>query len=106
LLKRKGAKTHKWEQVVCLNEAKNVSPWHLIMEYVKRTCGQGKPGGPLLIALKKPFKALTADRVASLTKEALGRLGVDTRWWSTRGAGVAFYRRLGLSGEEVCEIGQ
>ena len=34
---------------------------------------------------------------------------ISPKFWgahSTRGAGVAFYRRLGLSAEEVCEIGK
>ena len=109
LIKRKGARTHRWERVVCLPEAENISPWHLIMRYVRMTVGHGKPGGPLLLSLKKPYVGLTADRVGSLTRQALGLLGINTTVYgphSTRGAGVSLYKKLGLKAEEVCEIGQ
>jgi hypothetical protein len=39
----------------------------------------------------------------------LKKLGVPTGFWgphSTRGAGVQFWKELGLSSEEVCHIGQ
>ena len=53
--------------------------------------------------------ALSADTIGSLTKTALGKLGVPTNFLgphSTRGAGVSFYKQLGLTSEEVCEIGK
>ena len=52
---------------------------------------------------------LTASRIASVTKQLLRSLGVNVSVWgphSTRGAGVTMYKSLGLSSEEVCEIGQ
>ena len=53
--------------------------------------------------------ALSADTIGSLTKTAWKKLGVPTNFrgpHSTRGAGVSFYKQLGLTSEEVCEIGK
>ena len=43
------------------------------------------------------------------TKKLLTKHGIDTSEWkahSTRGAGVLLYKNLGLTSEEVCEIGK
>ena len=66
------------------------------------------PGGPLLWILdgRKP---LSSQRINSLTKELLQQYGIPVSHWtahSTRGAGVLLYKNLGLSSEEVCELGQ
>ena len=65
-------------------------------------------GGPLFVALQKPFSPLTSDRLASLTKDMLQSFGISETWGphSTRGASVAFYKRLGLPTEQVAELGK
>ena len=60
-VRRKGWKFHKWERLVSIPEFPRISPWHLIREYVRRTAKQGKPGGPLILTLKKPFRALSVQ---------------------------------------------
>ena len=72
-------------------------------------CAQVGVGGPLLVSLKPPFKGLSPNSVASITKRIQLAHGVDTSVWgahSTRGAGVLLYTRLGLSSEQVCKLGQ
>ena len=62
-----------------------------------------------MLALKPPLKALTADRVGSLTRTLLRKHGIPTEFWgphSTRGAGVLLFKKLGLPSEEVCELGK
>jgi hypothetical protein len=107
-IRRKGQKFPKWEKVVSLPDSPQISPAHLLQAYVKATARQGKPGGPVLLSLKPPFKPLTADRVGSLTKQSLLFFGIPAVFGahSTRGAGVNLMKRLGLSSEQVCEIGQ
>ena len=66
----------------------------LPMEFALR----GKNGGPL-----------KDNSIGSITKQSLQKLGVDTTVWkahSTRGAGVAMYKSLGFTSEEVCELGK
>ena len=87
----------------------SVSPWHLMQHYVALTSAQVGVGGPLLLSLKPSFKELSPNLLASITKRILLTHGVDTSVWgahSTRGAGVLLYKRLGLSSEQVCELGQ
>jgi hypothetical protein len=77
--------------------------------YVAATHSHGVPGGFLLLSLKPPYRPISADTVGSITKKALQAWGVPSQFWgphSTRGAGVGFLKSLGLSGEEVCEIGK
>ena len=108
-IRRKGQRVFKWERVVSLDFSPQISPFHLIQKYVALTRGQVCPGGPLLLTLKPPFKGLSADAVGSVTRGALEFFGVPSSVWgphSTRGAGVGLMKKLGLSAEEVCEIGQ
>ena len=52
---------------------------------------------------------LNANSIGSITKQSLQKLGIDTTVWkvhSTRGAGVAMYKSLGFTSEEVCELGK
>ena len=80
-----------------------------MQHYVALTRTHVGVGGPLLVSLKPPFKGLSPNAVASITKRILLAHGVDTSVWgahSTRGAGVLLYKRLGLSSEQVCELGQ
>ena len=109
LVKRKGWSQHKWERLLCLPEQPLLSPWHVMQEYVARTFSQAPPGGSLFLSLARPFRALGSEAIASVTKRFLSSCGVRMDVWgphSTRGAGVAFYRKLGLSSEEVCELGK
>jgi len=117
-VRRKGWKTYKWEEVIQL-PVREISPWHLLSHYVALTASQvaaqpsAKPKDELdnntvLIALNAPYRALSSDRVGSITKEVLAKYGIPPHWGphSTRGAGVSFYKHLGLSSEQVCEIGR
>ena len=67
-------------------------------------------GSPVFISLKyPPFVLLKAISIGRITKQSLQNLGVDTtlrKAHSTRGAGVAMYKSLGCSSEEVCELGK
>ena len=108
-LRRKGWTKPRWEELLRLNRFVLISPWHLVRTYVQRTMSMGAPGGPLILSLKPPYKALTADAINSVTKRFLSSLGIDMTHWgahSTRGAGVKFYKSKGLLADEVCEIGQ
>ena len=70
---------------------------------------QGKPGGELLLSLKPPYKPLKSDTIGSITKRLLEAHGIPPKFWgahSTRGAGVGLMKALGLTAEEVCEIGR
>ena len=107
LLQRKGWKKPRWEQIVVLENPER-SPWHLLRHYVAQT--SSLPEGSLVLgSLKPPFAPLSSDRIASITKNLLKKFGVPTAVWtahSTRGASVQFYKNLGLTSEEVCELGQ
>ena len=59
-------------------------------------------------AVSNPPTSL-CSRIESLTKAVMAKHGVPTRFWgphSTRRAGVRLYHQLGLSVEQVCEIGR
>jgi hypothetical protein len=62
----------------------------------------------LLLTLKKPFKPLSSGSIATITSKVMNRFDIPKVWGphSTRGAGVCLYRRLGLTADEVCEIGK
>ena len=107
-LRRKGQKFPKWERILSLPDWPQISPAHLLQAYVAATRRQGKPGGPVLLSLQAPFRALSADRVGSITKQCLADFGVAAFFGphSTRGAGVGLMKTLGLSGEQVCDIGK
>ena len=109
LMQRKGCMKPQWEAMVTIPDVPALCPWFLLKKYVAMTAAYVKPGTPVFISLKAPFVPLKANTLGSLTKQSLSRLGVDTNVWkahSTRGAGVAMYKSLGLSSEEVCEIGK
>ena len=55
LVKRKGWKNYKWEQVISLPQHESISPFHLLKKYVALTASHGHPGGPLLLSLKPPM---------------------------------------------------
>jgi hypothetical protein len=108
-IKRKGQNFFKWERMVSIPKFPQISPFHLLQAYVSLTRKQGKLGGPVLLSLQPPFKPISADTVGSITKNFLEDFGISSKIWgphSTRGAGVSLMKRLGLSAEEVCEIGK
>ena len=89
-------------------DCQSLSPWHLIKRYVALT-HHGQKGGPLLLACRPPYNPLDPNSVGSITKRLLAQHGIPSSVWaphSTRGAGVKFWKRMGLSSEEVCEIGK
>ena len=68
------------------------------------------PGGSLDIVSLPPYSPLTANAINSITKTLLAQHGVPISVYgahSTRGGGgVAYYKKLGLSSEQVAELGQ
>ena len=107
LIRRKGALEASWEAVVMLPASPYLCPWTLLQHYVGLT-SHVPSGSPLFCALQSPFAPLSASSLGSLTKSALQKLGLPSFWGahSTRGAGVSMYRALGLTAEQVCEIGK
>ncbi len=62
-----------------------------------------------MLSLVPPYKPLSSDTIGSITKRILESHGVNPKFWgahSTGGAGVGLIISLGLSSEEVCEIGK
>ena len=109
LIQRKGARCPQWEEVVGLPKVPHLCPFNLLRRYVSLTHTCVPQGASLLCCLHAPFLPLKANSIGSLTRKALAQLGVNTNVWkphSTRGAGVAMLKSLGLSSEEVCEIGK
>ena len=109
LMQRKGCLRPQWEAMVVIPDTPSLCPWTLLKRYVAMTAKNVGPGTPVFISLKTPFVPLKANSIGSLTKKTLEKLGVDTTVWkahSTRGAGVAMYKSLGFSSDEVCEIGK
>ena len=108
-IRRKGHARPAWEQIVQLpGTQRAISPLHLLLRYVALTC-VCLPGSQLFRSLTPPFKPLTSNSLGRITKDLLGKLGVQISSWkphSTRGAGVKLYKKLGLSSEQVCEIGK
>ena len=99
----------QWEAMVRLDGKPAICPVHLMQTYVALTAAYVPAGSLLLRQLKPPCDPLTANNVGSITKNALRALGVPVDFWgphSTRGAGVLFYKKLGMTSEEVCEIGK
>ena len=108
LIRRKGWTMYRWEEIPQVPECPAVCPWTVLQKYVTLTAGQAPAGGPLFVALQPPFKPLTANSLGSLTKKIMCKFGIPPEWGphSTRGAGVTFYKKAGLSSEEVCQLGQ
>jgi hypothetical protein len=106
LMQRKGWGAPRWELVPQL-ATRGISPLHLIEHYVALTPAVAA-GKQLLYSLNNS-KGLLSNSIASLTKKILERHGIDSTHWqphSTRGAGVVMYKNIGLSAEEVCEVGK
>ena len=63
----------------------------------------------MFLSLKPPFKPLSANSIGRITKQLLEKMGVPVSLFgahSTRGAAVKMFKKLGLSSEIVCELGQ
>ena len=110
LMKSKGFLRPQCEAMVKIPDVPTLCPWTLLKTYVALTSKQVSAGSRVFISLKgPPFVPLKANSIGSITKQSLQKLGVDTTVWkahSTRGAGVAMYKSLGFTSEEVCELGK
>ena len=109
LVQRKGWKSPQWEALVQVPSVPQIFPWTLLKAYVQLTHQQVQPGTFVFISLHPPYKPLSANCIGSLTRHGLDQLGIDTKIWkphSTRGAGVTMLKHLGMTSEEVCEVGK
>ena len=73
-IKRKGWRTHRWEEVISLEGSPPISPWHLLQEYVARTTGQSPPGGPVYI-VETPIPGLDSEYPQWTDQSGLGKVG-------------------------------
>ena len=80
-VKRKGQKTHKFERILSLPSLPQISPFHLRQSNVALTKSQGKPGGALLLSLKSPYKPLSSDSIASITKCVVESFNIPSKFW-------------------------
>ncbi len=63
----------------------------------------------MLRSLIAPYSPLSSNAIASITKQGLKDMGINTEIWkphSTRGASLGMYKALGLYSEDVCEVGK
>ena len=87
----------------------DICPWELLKNYVAMTSTHITVGSTVFRGLHHPFSPLTSNSIGRITKQALSSLGIPMQIWkahSTRGAGVAMYKNLGLTSEQVCELGK
>ena len=106
---RKGALRPSWEQLVQLTPGQSdICPVTLVLTYVDLTKKHCPAGSLLFRSLSAPFHPLSANSIGRITRNLLQNLGVPPSWQphSTRGAGVKMYKELGLTSEQVCEIGK
>ena len=91
-----------------LSNQPQLSPWHLLCQYVHLTQHMCPPGGFLFLNVNPPHLPLSADRLGSLSKKLLSQLGVPSDWGAhaSRGAAVNFYKSLGLHSEQVAQLGK
>ena len=109
LIKRKNELTFKWEELMKLPNAPNCCPTTLLLHYVRLTSRFAAPGSQMFRALTPPYAPLTAKSLGSVTKMWLHMLGVPTNIFgahSTRGAAVNMFKRLGLSSDQVAQLGK
>ena len=63
----------------------------------------------MFLSVNPPFHPLSANSIDRIKKKVFQTLGVTMSFFgphSTRGAGVKFYKSLGMSSEVVCELGK
>ena len=98
-----------------LQEDKAMGHYHLLSTYCKltgkqvATWGKEREALAVLIFLVVPFKPLSADRTAAVTKEDMTRFGADTIVYSahaTPSAGVGMYANMQLPAKVFCEMGK
>ena len=109
LTQRKNQKKPQWEALIAIPDHPAICPVTLMKHYVQMTAHQVPSGSILLRQLKPPYAPLSNNTVGSITRNILTKFGVPTSFWgphSTRGAGVQLYKKLGLTSEEVCEVGK
>eukprot|EP00667_Euglena_gracilis_P020328 EG_transcript_21979 len=70
-IRRKGQKMSKGERMVYLPEIPQISPFHLLKEYVALTRDHCPQGGPVFLNLQPSFRGTEAETIASLTRSAL-----------------------------------
>ena len=100
LLRRKGEVQPRWERVLRWPGEPALCPETLLLKYVELTHTKVPAGSPLLVSLGAPYTPLSSNTIGSITKRLLGTYGIDTLAFaahSTRGAGVAMYKRGGLT---------
>ena len=106
-IRRKGTSRPRFEQLMRL-QWKNISPACLLERYVSLTRTKADPGSSLFLSARSPFKPLSANTIGSITKRLLKKFQIPVGAFgahSTRGAAVKFFKSLGLSSEQVCELG-
>ena len=108
LAQRKGWHTPRWVQVPSLPSLLDLCPMRALLNYVNASAQLAAPGSPLFISLQPPFLPLSSNSLSRITREMLSLFGVNSVLWkphSTRGAGVSMFKNLGLTSEQVCELG-
>ena len=108
-MQRKGWPKPKWETIINIPGNKSICPWTLLQKYVAMTSSYVLQGATVFRALTPPYRPLQANTIGSITKQELAKLGIDISVWkphATRGAGVTMYKNMGLTSEQVCEIGK
>ena len=109
LVKRKNQVKYQWEEVLQLPSARSCCPRTLLLHYVSLTAHLVPAGSFLFRALIPPFGPLSAKSLGSITKQLLSDLQVPVDIFgahSTRGAAVCFYKKLGLSSDQVAQLGK
>ena len=110
LSRRKGWRQHRWVELVRLNNNPNMSPYHLFVKYIQitRSICSTRTRVPLFWSVVQPFHPISTKTIASITRNMLKTFNVDVTIWdshSTRGAAVSMLIDLGLTPEEVAEVG-
>ena len=101
-IQRKGWLQPRWEEVIRLPDVPNLCPWTLLRQSVALTAALPgiAPRSPVLRALVAPLAPLYSKTVGSITSKLLEKFGVSRCFWgahSTRGPGVAMYKRNGIN---------
>ena len=108
LMKKKGSGL-EWEELLSLRGAACCCPTTLILHYVTLTSHCALPGTPLFRSLSPPYPPLTAKALGSITKCLLTAFGVPTQVYgphSTRGAAVKMFKKLGMTSDQVAQLGK
>jgi hypothetical protein len=107
-VQRKGWPAAKWEPVPRLPTLGPLCPWTALHNYVSATASLCPVGSEVFRALQPPFLKFSSNSLSRITRQIMSENGIDTKFWkphSTRGAGVGMFKELGLSSDQVCEIG-